>query len=98
MVEYIIPALGDSLVSLKLGRFDIFEAAFQKLLNFTYHVDVKVIDIAPKTFFTESSIPEGTTRILSSDALLEIGEPANRIDAGSECDFLRRGERRDRSI
>ena len=34
LVEYILPALGDYLVALKLGKFDLFEAAFPKLLKF----------------------------------------------------------------
>ena len=32
-------------------------------------------------FFRESSLPEGTTSILSGYVLLEIGEPANCLDA-----------------
>ena len=34
LVEYILPALGDYLVALKLGKFDLFEVAFLKLLKF----------------------------------------------------------------
>ena len=48
--------------------------------------------------FRESSLPEGTTSILWGYVLLEIGEPANCLDAERECNFLQRGKWRDRSI
>ena len=47
--------------------------------------------------FRESSLPEGTTSILSG-YVLEIGEPANCLDVERECNFLQRGKWRDRSI
>ena len=42
--------------------------------------------------FRESSLPEGTTSILSGYVLLAIGEPANCLDAERECNFLQRGK------
>lgn len=34
LVEYVLPAVGDYLVALKLGNFQLFEDAFLRVLKF----------------------------------------------------------------